>query len=89
VLIVNADRRDDEFKFSTSQQEAISDYIRSRYDYVSVHRTNNAAKDRLPAWKAMLVGAFSHFGLPDGQTRKESFIVKTTDPFIPITQGLF
>jgi uncharacterized protein len=88
LLIVNADRRDDEFKFSPRQQEAIFDYVRSGHGYVSIHGADNAAKDWLPTWKEMLGGVFSHFGLPDGKTRKGSFVVKITDTSSPITQGL-
>jgi uncharacterized protein len=88
LLIVNADRRDDEFKFSNSQQEAIFNYVRSGHGYVSIHGADNAAKDWLPTWKEMLGGVFSHFGLPDGKTRKGSFTVKIADTSSPITQGL-
>ena len=88
LLIVNADRRDDEFKFTLGQQEAIFDYVRSGHGYVSIHGADNAAKDWLPAWKEMLGGIFSHFGLPDGKTRKGSFIVKIADTSSPITAGL-
>jgi uncharacterized protein len=88
LLIVNADRRDDEFKFSAGQQEAIFDYVRSGHGYVSIHGADNAAKDWLPTWKEMLGGVFSHFGLPDGKTRKGSFVVKIAETSSPITQGL-
>jgi type 1 glutamine amidotransferase len=88
MLIVNADRRDEEFKFSISQQEAIFNYVRSGRGYVSIHGADNAAKDWLPTWKEMLGGVFSHFGLPDGKTRKGSFTVKIADTSSPITQGL-
>ena len=88
LLIVNADRRDDEFKFSPAQQEAIFNFVRSGHGYVSIHGADNAAKDWLPTWKEMLGGVFSHFGLPDGKTRKGSFVVKIADTSSPITQGL-
>jgi uncharacterized protein len=88
LLIVNADRRDDEFKFSVGQQEAIFDYVRGGHGYVSIHGADNAAKDWLPTWKDMLGGVFSHFGLPDGKTRKGTFLVKITDTSSPITQGV-
>jgi uncharacterized protein len=88
LLIVSADRRDDEFKFTTSQQEAIFDFVRSGHGYVSIHGANNAAKDWLPAWKEMLGGVFSHFGLPDGKTRKGTYTVKIVDTTSPITQGI-
>jgi type 1 glutamine amidotransferase len=88
VLIVTADRRDDEFKFTQSQQEAIFELVRSGHGYVSIHGANNAAKDWLPAWKEMLGGVFSHVGLPDGKTRKGMYTVKIADTSSPITQGL-
>ena len=55
---------------------------------MSIHAADNAAKDWLPDWKEMLGGVFSHFGLPDGKTRKGSFVVKIADTASPITQGL-
>jgi type 1 glutamine amidotransferase len=88
LLIVNADRRDDEFKFTRSQQDAIFKYVRGGHGYVSIHAADNAAKDWLPEWKEMLGGVFSHFGLPDGKTRKGSFVVKIADTGSSITQGL-
>jgi type 1 glutamine amidotransferase len=88
LLIVNADRRDDEFKFSLGQQTAIFNYVRRGHGYVSVHAADNAAKDWLPEWKEMLGGVFSHVGLPDGKTRKGSFTVKIADTSSPVTRGL-
>ena len=41
-----------------------------------------------PTWKEMLGGVFSHFGLPDGKTKKGSFTVKIVDSSSPITQGI-
>jgi uncharacterized protein len=88
LLIVNADRRDEEFKFTRSQQEAIFNYVRAGHGYVSIHAADNAAKDWLPEWKEMLGGVFSHVGLPDGKTRKGAFVVKIAVIGSPITQGL-
>jgi type 1 glutamine amidotransferase len=88
LIIVAADRRDPEFKFTQSQQEALFEFVRSGHGYVSIHAADNAAPDWLPAWKEMLGGVFSHIGLPDGKTRKGSFIVKIVDTSSPITQGL-
>jgi uncharacterized protein len=88
LLIVNADRRDDEFKFTRSQQEAIFNYVRAGHGYVSIHAADNAAKDWLPEWKEMLGGVFSHVGLPDGKTLKGAFVVKIAVTGSPITQGL-
>jgi type 1 glutamine amidotransferase len=88
LIIVTADRRDDEFKFTNSQQEAIFELVRSGLGYVSIHGANNAAKDWSPTWKEMLGGVFSHSGLPDGKTRKGTYTVKIVDTASPITQGL-
>jgi type 1 glutamine amidotransferase len=88
LLIVTADRRDPEFKFSRIQQEAIFELIRSGHGYVSIHAADNAAADWLPTWKDMLGGVFSHVGLPDGKTRKGTYTVKVADTTSPITQGL-
>ena len=44
LLIVNADRHDDEFKFTRSQQEALFNYVRRGHGYVSLHVADNAAK---------------------------------------------
>jgi uncharacterized protein len=88
LIIVNADRRDPEFKFTQGQQEALFEFVRSGHGYVSIHGADNAAADWLPTWKEMLGGVFSHFGLPDGKTRKGKFTVKITDTSSPVTQGL-
>jgi type 1 glutamine amidotransferase len=88
LLIVTADRRDDEFKFTTGQQEAIFDLVRNGHGYVSIHAADNAAKDWLPEWRDMLGGIFSHIGMPDGKTRKGTYTVKIADTGSPITRGL-
>ena len=88
MLIVTADRRDPEFKFTRSQQEAIFDFVRSGHGYVSIHGADNAPQDWLPPWKEMLGGIYSHFGKPDGKARKGEFTVKITDASSPVTQGL-
>jgi type 1 glutamine amidotransferase len=88
LVIVGADRRDPEFRFSRSQQEAIFEFVRSGHGYVSIHAGDNAAPDWLPTWKEMLGGVFSHNGLPDGKTRKGTYTVKIADTASPITEGL-
>jgi len=88
LIIVTADRRDDEFKFTPGQQEAIFDLVRAGHGYVSIHAADNAAKDWLPAWREMLGGVFSHVGQPDGKPRKGTYTVKIADTGSPITQGL-
>jgi type 1 glutamine amidotransferase len=88
LMIVMADRRDDEFKFSQSQQKALLDYVKDGHGYVSIHGADNAAKDWLPEWRQMLGGVFSHVGLPDSKTKKGNFTVKVADTRHPITRGV-
>jgi type 1 glutamine amidotransferase len=88
LVIIAADRRDDEHKYSEAQQNALFDYVKSGHGLVSIHGADNAAKDWLPEWKAMLGGVFSHFGLPDGKTKKGKFTVKVSDTAHPITRGV-
>src|SRR5207244_5965564 len=42
LLIVNADRRDPEFKLTESQQRALLDYVKAGHGYVSIHGADNA-----------------------------------------------
>lgn len=88
LLIVNADRRDDEFKFTPAQQQALLDYVKSGHGYVSIHGADNAAKDWLPEWREMLGGVFSHFGLPDSKTKKGTFQIKVVNGDDPVMKGL-
>lgn len=88
ILIVITDRRDDEFKFTPSQQKALLDLVRSGCGYVSIHGGDNASKDWDPEFKKMLGGVFSHFGLPDGQRYTGEMTVKIADTSSPITAGL-
>ncbi len=88
VLIVNADRRDDEFKFTEAQQRALLDYVKAGHGYVSIHGADNAAPDWLDDWRDMLGGIYSHKGLPDGKTKQATFTVKVVDTDSPVTKGL-
>lgn len=88
VLIVLADRRDEEFKFTPSQQKALFALVRSGCGYVSIHGGDNAAKDWDPEFKRMLGGVFSHFGVPDGKKYLGVLTVKIADASNPITAGL-
>ena len=88
LIIALSDRRDDEFKFSPGQQKAIFDYVRNGGGYVSIHGADNAAADWDPEWRKMLGAVFSHFGLPDGKTRKGDYTVKIVDPSSPVAQGI-
>jgi type 1 glutamine amidotransferase len=88
LIIVTADRRDDEHKFTPAQQEALLNWVKSGHGYVSIHAADNAAKDWLPAWRELLGGVFSHVGLPDGKVQKGTYRIKITDTRHPITRGL-
>jgi uncharacterized protein len=91
LVIVNGDRRDDEHKFSDSQQKALLDWVKAGHGYVSIHGADNAAPDWLPEWRDMLGGVFSHDtsrGDPDSKTKQATFKIKVTKSDHPITRGL-
>jgi uncharacterized protein len=88
MLIVMADRRDPEFKYTMEQQHALVDWVKAGHGYVSIHGADNAAPDWIPEWREMLGGVFSHVGLPDSKTKKAKFTVKITNTQSPITKGL-
>lgn len=88
LVIVSADRRDPEFKFTKGQQEALLGWVRDGHGYVSIHGADNAAPDWLPEWREMLGGVFSHIGLPDGKVRKGSYRIRINEPDHPVTKGL-
>jgi type 1 glutamine amidotransferase len=88
ILFVTADRRDPEFKFTKTQQEAILAFVKSGHGYISIHGGDNAAPDWDPEFRVMLGGIFSHVGLPDGKTRKGDYRVKIADSSSPITHGV-
>jgi uncharacterized protein len=88
LIIVSADRRDVEHKFSEAEQQALLDWVKAGHGYVSIHAADNAAKDWLPAWREMLGGIFTHVGLPDGKVQKGTYQIKLADTAHPITRGL-
>jgi type 1 glutamine amidotransferase len=88
LVIVNADRRDPEFKFTRSQQEALLNYVREGHGYVSIHGADNAAPDWIPDWREMLGGVFSHIGQPDSKTKKGTFRIHIVKTDHPIMRGL-
>jgi type 1 glutamine amidotransferase len=88
LVIVPADRRDPEFKFTKGQQEALLGYVKAGHGYVSIHGGDNAAPDWIPEWREMLGGIFSHVGLPDGKVKKGTYTIKIADTSHPITRGL-
>ena len=88
MIILTADRRDDEFKFSQAQQRALLDFVKAGHGFVSIHGADNAAKDWLPEWREMLGGVFTHVGLPDGKVKKGSYTVRIADSSSPVARGL-
>lgn len=88
VIVVNADRRDPEFKFTKEQQDQLLQAVRTGAGYVSIHGADNAAPDWQPGMSEMLGGIFSHQGLPDGKVRKGRYRIKISDSTSPITRGL-
>ena len=89
LLIVNADRREPEHKFTLNQQNALLDYVREGHGYVSIHAADNAPADWVPEWKQMLGGIYSHVGLPDGKAiMGKGYLIKIADKTSPVTRGL-
>lgn len=88
MIIVNADRRDPEFKFTRGQQEALLKWVHDGHGFVAIHGADNAAPDWLPGWRAMLGGVFSHVGLPDGKVKKGTYLITIANGDHPITRGL-
>ncbi len=88
ILIVNADRRDPEFRFTESQQNALLNAVRGGLGYVSIHGADNAAPDWVPDFADMLGGVFSHKGLPDGKVRKGLYRIRIGESASSITEGL-
>jgi type 1 glutamine amidotransferase len=88
VLVVLADRRDPEFKFTKAQQEALLAYVRDGHGYVSIHGADNAAPDWVPEWRDMLGGVFSHIGQPDSKTKKGIYAIKVVDTSHPIMRDV-
>ena len=88
LLIVNADRRQPEHKFTLSQQNALLEYVKEGHGYVSIHGADNAPPDWIPEWKEMLGGIYSHVGQPDGKAIMGKYTVKVVDRSSPVTAGL-
>ena len=89
LVLLTADRRDPEFKFTPEQQKAILAYVHAGHGFVSLHAADNGPADWLPEWKQMLGGIYSHVGLPDGKAIKGNYTVKVHHPDdSPITRGL-
>jgi type 1 glutamine amidotransferase len=88
LIVVTADRRDPEFKFTEGQQRALLGWVKAGHGYVSIHGADNAPPDWLPEWKQMLGGIYSHVGQPDGKAIMGTYTVKIADTASPVTKGL-
>ncbi|MBX6313337.1 MAG: ThuA domain-containing protein [Isosphaeraceae bacterium] len=92
ILFVTADRRDPEFKFTPSQQQAIFDYVQAGHGYISIHGADNTPNDLTDAqtkqWKDLLGGIYSHKGQPDGKAIMGTYTIHIADKSHPVTQGL-
>ncbi len=92
ILIINADRRDPEFKLTDAQQEAIFRFVRTGHGYVSIHGADNTPNDltdeQTTNWKELLGGIYSHKGQPDGRAIVGDYRIHIADTSHPITKGL-
>lgn len=92
ILIVTADRRDPEFRFTDAQQDAIFAFVKSGRGYVSIHGADNTPNDlteeQTRLWKNLLGGIYSHEGLPDGKATMGEYTIRISDPSHPVTRGL-
>ncbi len=88
VLVITADRRDDEHRLTEAQQQAILDFAAAGKGVVSLHGFCCAAKDWKPQMRELLGGVLSHVGLPDTKVKVGKYTVKVTKADHPIMRGI-
>ncbi len=88
VLVVNADRRDDEHRLTESQQQAMLDFVSGGKALASIHGFCCAADDWKPAMRDLLGGVLSHKGEPDTKVRIGHYTVRVAQPDHPIARGI-
>jgi type 1 glutamine amidotransferase len=88
VLLITADRRDDEHRLTDRQQQAILDYAASGKGVVSLHGFCCAAKDWKPEMRELLGGVLSHVGLPDTKVKVGKYTIHNEKPDHPIMRGI-
>jgi uncharacterized protein len=88
VVVVTADRRDDEHRLTERQQQALLDYVAAGKGMVSLHGFCCAANDWKPEMRQMLGGVLSHVGQPDTKVRVGKYTVKVDQPSHTIMQGV-
>src|SRR5262245_46616849 len=88
VVVLTADRRDDEHRLTDKQQQALLDYVAAGKGLVSLHGFCCAANDWKPEMRQMLGGVLSHVGQPDTKVRVGKYTVKVEQPGHTIMQGI-
>jgi uncharacterized protein len=88
VVVLTADRRDDEHRLTDKQQQALLDYVAAGKGFVSLHGFCCAANDWKPEMRQMLGGVLSHVGQPDTKVRVGKYTVKVEQPAHTIMQGI-
>jgi type 1 glutamine amidotransferase len=88
VIILSADRRDDEHKLTERQQQALLDYASSGKGVVSLHGFCCAATDWKPEMRQMLGGVLSHVGKPDTKVKVARYTIRVAKADHPIMRGI-
>lgn len=88
VLVMNANRRDDEHRLTEGQQQALLRWVASGKGFVSIHGFSCAAPDWNPQMRELLGGVLSHVGVPDTKVRHGHYEVTLAKPDHPIVAGL-
>lgn len=88
VVVLSADRRDDEHRLTERQQKALLDYAAGGKGVVSLHGFCCAATDWVPEMRKMLGGVLSHVGLPDTKVKVGKFTIAVQKADHPIMRGI-
>ena len=88
VIVLTADRRDDEHKLSDRQQQALLHAAAGGKGVVSLHGFCCAASDWNPAMREMLGGVLSHVGQPDTKVKVGKYTIHNAKPDHPIMSGI-
>lgn len=87
-IVMNADRRRDEYRLNQPQQEALLRYVAGGKGFVAIHGFCCAARDWKPEMRQLLGGVLSHVGQPDTKVRHGKYTVKVTKPGHPVMRGI-
>jgi hypothetical protein len=88
VVVLSADRRDDEHRLSEKQQQSLLDYVAAGKGLVSLHGFCCAANDWKPEMRQLIGGVLSHVGQPDTKVRVGKYSVKVEQPTHAIMRGI-